>query len=81
MAEAAQGGGASTRLGGARPPKLHVCDATTSWAQLYAPKGGRHMKHTKRGAEVVVVRRPKLPTPVNQPKAPKKGHFGRWEIS
>ena len=27
------------------------------------------------------LRRPKLPTPVNQPKTPKKGHFGRWEIS
>ena len=27
------------------------------------------------------LRRPKLPTPVKQPKTPQKGHFGRWEIS
>ena len=27
------------------------------------------------------LRRPKLPTLVNQPKTPKKGHFGWWEIS
>ena len=29
----------------------------------------------------ISLRRPKLPTSVNQPKTPKKGHFGRWEIS
>ena len=32
-----------------------VCDATATWVQSYAPKGGRPTKHTKRGAEVVVV--------------------------
>ena len=53
------GGGASTRLGGTRPPQS-VCNATASWAQLYAPKGGRP---TKRGAEVVVAQSEVAPPP------------------
>ena len=48
------GGGASTRLGGYEAPQS-VCDATASCVQSYAPKGGRPIKHPKRGAEVVVV--------------------------
>ena len=47
-----RGGGASTRWGGEYPPPQTVCDAAASWAQSYAPKGGRS---TKRGHEVVVV--------------------------
>ena len=42
-----------------------VCDATgfCTWAQSYAPKGGRPTKHTKRGAEVVVVQPDAPPHP------------------
>ena len=54
-----RGGGASTRWGGMTPPKI-VCDATASWAQSYAPKGGRP---TKRGHEVVVVESEEPPPP------------------
>ena len=46
-----------------------VCDATATWVQSYAPKGGRLTKHTKRGAEVVVVE-PDAPTPTLEGKAP-----------
>ena len=45
---------------------------------------GKHAKRAlERGGSCAnpLLRRPKLPTPVNQPKTPKKGHYGRWEIS
>ena len=56
MVEAAQGGGGGgiPQVGGYEAPQS-VCDATVTWVQSYAPKGGRPAKHTKRGAEVVVV--------------------------
>ena len=47
-------GGDIHQVGGYEAPQS-ACDATTRWVQSYAPKGGRATKHTKRGAEVVVV--------------------------
>ena len=61
MAEAAQGGGASTRLVGMTPPPPSVVDATAEWVRQYAPKGGRPEKQTKRGLDVVVVEPDALP--------------------
>ena len=49
-----QSGGGIHQVGGYESP-TSVCDATASWVQSYAPKGKRPTKHTKRGAEVVVV--------------------------
>ena len=48
------GGGGIHQVGGFEAPQS-VCDATAAWVQSYAPKGGRPTKHTKWGAEVVVV--------------------------
>ena len=48
------GGGGIHQGGGYEAPQF-VCDATATWVQSYAPKGGRPTKHTKRSAEVVVV--------------------------
>ena len=47
-------GGDIHQVGGYEAPQS-VCEATAAWVQLYAPKGGRPTKHTKRGPEVVVV--------------------------
>ena len=53
-----------------------VCDATATWVESYAPKGGRPTKRTKRGAEVVVVEpdaplTPKGKAPTPSPKLSK----------
>ena len=61
VAEAAQGGGASSRLGGMTPPPS-MLEPTAEWVRQYAPKGGRPGKQTKRGREVVVVE-PDAPPP------------------
>ena len=73
VAEAAQGGGASTRLVGMTPPPS-VVDATADWVRQYAPKGGRPGKQTKRGPDVVVVGPDAPPPPLRgkgQTPAPK----------
>ena len=49
-------------MGGYEAPKS-ACDATATWVQSYAPKGGRPTKYTERGAEVVVVDLDAPPTP------------------
>ena len=61
------GRGISTRLGGTRPPNF--C-ATALLVQSYAPKGGRPTKHTKQGAEVMVVELDAPPTPKGKPPTP-----------
>ena len=47
-----------------------MCDATATWVQSYAPKGGRPTKHTKRGAQVVVVEPDAPPTPRGKAPTP-----------
>ena len=63
------------------PPPQTVCDATASWAQSYAPKGGRP---TKRGHEVVVVeseeRFPPPPPRVKPPRSPPSHHSGQGAL-
>ena len=49
------------------------CDDITKKGTWYEDEAYENEPHK--------LRRPKLPTPVNQPKTPKKGHFGWWEIS
>ena len=56
-------GGGHPPSWGLREAPQSVCDATALCAQLYAPKGGRPAKHTKRGAEVMVVASDAPPTP------------------
>ena len=50
------------QVGGYKAPQS-VCDATAAWVQSYAPKGGRHTKHTKRGPEVVDIKADAPPPP------------------
>ena len=66
-------GGDIHHVGGYEAPQS-VCDANATRVQSYAPKGGRATKHTKRGAEVVVVEpdapstpKGKAPTPSPKP--------------
>ena len=64
-----RGGGVIHHIGGYKAPQS-VCDATAAWVQSYAPKGGRPTKHTKRGAEVVVVEPDAPPTPEGKAPTP-----------
>ena len=82
VAEAAQGGGTATMLGGMTPPPS-VLEATAEWVRQYATKGGRPGKQTKRGPEVVVVEldapapeRGKGPTPSLKP-SPKPSNVAK----
>ena len=62
-------GGHIHQVGRYEDPQF-VCDATATWVQSYARKGGRPTKHTKRGPEVVVVEQDAAPTPKGKAPTP-----------
>ena len=76
-------GGDIHQVGGYEAPES-VFDATALLVRSYAPKGGRPTKHTKRGAEVVVVEldAPHPPLRVRPPPPPpSRRRWPRWRPS
>ena len=76
-------GGDTRQVGGYKAPQS-VCDATASWVQSYAPKGGRPTKHTKRGLRWWSSSRMPPPPPLRvrpPPAPPSRRRWPRWRPS
>ena len=73
------GGGGIHQVGGYKAPQS-VCDATATWVQSYAPKGGSPTKHMKRGLSWwSLSRMPPPPLRVRlPPPPPSRRRWTRW---